>query len=220
MENRWPPDNVKTVSIPLALSRRAMSRPAWTVCQASVAASMLIGRQPIRLPRVPSPGRTPVEDAAGRLASKETRIGPQAVQAVDRLVRPQSWTPVGGSPWRGLISAVVSPVVLVALRYFDAVGPAVLAHHRRILRRPRQRQGVADARRAAVFGASCRCASTYCSATRATTCTPRCRRRSRASPLSNDAVKRSGIHGFWMSIAIFSVLAGPYVSSGSCSTSI
>src|SRR5438270_1154036 len=31
MENRWPPDKVKAVWIPLARKRRAMSRPAWKV---------------------------------------------------------------------------------------------------------------------------------------------------------------------------------------------
>src|SRR6202044_3389371 len=81
-ENRWPPDNVKTVSIPLAFRRRAISRPAWKVPSAALPMAAAY-RSCFGLFGGKHPG-----DVGGTAAlARSGNLGAKAFGAVDRLVR-------------------------------------------------------------------------------------------------------------------------------------
>ena len=208
MENRWPPDKVNTVSMPLARSRRAMSRPACTVwvegASMLISGSLSTGLGYLRRQGFLMRRRSDASTARRRRSWARSRSSRPSTGRRHSRTRVR-WIAIA---WA--IGAVVVLVVLVLMRYFTPWGRQFWRITARVLRRPREPSGVADARRVAVVGARSRCGSTCCSATRATTCTRRCRRRSRASPWATTRSNSSGIHGFWMSIAIF-IAAGDLV---------
>src|ERR1700722_9068983 len=136
-ENRWPPDNVKTVSIPLAFSRRAISRPAWKVSPASL---------PMGAAYRPSygtfAGKHPLDVGRTAALARRRDLGAKAFRAVDRLVR--------GNHRFGVVARQrlgdrrgVRPVGADPAAIRHRVGPPVLADHRRLLRRATRGDGLA-----------------------------------------------------------------------------
>src|ERR1700761_3473151 len=136
-ENRWPPDNVKTVSIPLAFNRRAISRPAWKVSSASLPMGAAY-----RPPYGSFAGKHPRDVGRTAALARRRDLGAQAFRAVHRLVRGDFEVCVvagqrlgdrGGLRTGGIVSAAVARVV----------GPAVLADHRLLLQRTTRGAGLA-----------------------------------------------------------------------------
>src|ERR1700689_4413222 len=128
-ENKWPPDNVKTVSIPLAFRRRAISRPAWKVSSAS----LLMGAA-YRPCCGTFAGKHP-RDVGGTAALARRRdLGAKAFRAVDRLVRGNHRITVVARQGLG-DRCGVRPAGADCAAIRHRVGPPVLADHWRVLHR-------------------------------------------------------------------------------------
>src|ERR1700730_430008 len=206
MENRWPPDNVNTVSTPLALSRRAMSRPACTV--GLDGASMLM---PAAYPQSlgyllgeVSPGGFPA-----CLGNKETsKLGPTPFKpSIDwstALVDSLRWIAIA---WA--VGAVCLLAVLVAFRYLTPWGQQFW----RITRgyfvgagSVKAWLGLAVLLLSVLLAVRLTVLLSYQGNDLYTSV----QKAVQGIAAGNDAVKNSGIHGFWMSIGIFVVLATIY----------
>ena len=110
------------------------------------------------------------------------------------------------------ISAVCVLVVLALLRLLTPLGPPVLVNHRRLFHRFAQRPGLGDARGAAVVGRGHRVRLTVLFSYQANDLNSSIQTAVQGMAIGIKAVKASGVHGFWMSIFLFSIMAALYIA--------